>query len=444
MKKTYLVILAFFITFGAFAEVHELTVEQAVELALKSNPTMQGESVNLDTLKRARDFSFNDLLPSLNFQAAVSRSNEASSMVDPLSGGAIDLPQWSSIFNLQLQWLLNPAVFLGIKQNSIAYKGGLLQYEDAAMKVTRDIHKMYNNIYLFEKTLGIFKENLVTAKERYENALISYNNGFLRELDLKQIQAAYESLKPQLIEQENQLEVFLMNFKMLLGIKQSDELKLVHNVKLIEEVPIFDTQSLIDTYLTSRADIQKMETQIEALKVAKEAQLLGQLSPSLSISIGYNPISSIGENIDVDYADRGSFSIGISIPIGNYIFASIPLKAAMDMDDSIRQLEIALISYTMAAEFEIRKLDLELKKIKKSLDAEKFNSSLAEDVYVQTEEAYNDGNRVTYLELEEAQSKYNQARISYLSEQINLLNTIVDLEYALNECITNINCEVSK
>lgn len=461
MKKLYSVLFMIFVIFGISAESYELTVREAVEMALENNPNVQNEAVNLQTLKRAKDFSFNDLLPSLNFQAMAIRNNRAMPNIEdifeglgsmtgpPGSPGSPAEPSpmrepthWNAAFNLQAQWIFNPAQFVGIKNNVLSYQSGLLQYEDACMKVERDIKKMYHNIYLFEKTLGIFRENLATAEERYETSLISYNNGLLKELDLKQIRAAYEALKPTLIEQENQLEVILMNFKILLGIQQSDDLKLVYDIELLEDVPIFDTEELIDNYLTTRADIKKIEFDIDNLKYAKKAQLLGQLSPSLSLSAGYNPTGYIEKDVATEYRDRGMFSVGISIPLGNYIFATIPLKAAKDMDAKIKQLEIALTNYTMLAEFEIRKLDLELKKIKKSLEVEKINSSLAEDVYVETEKAYHDGNRVTYLELEETQSRYNQARISYLSEQINLLNTIVDLEYALNECISQINCEV--
>jgi outer membrane protein TolC len=60
-----------------------------------------------------------------------------------------------------------------------------------------------------------------------------------------------------------------------------------------------------------------------------------------------------------------------------------------------------------------------------------LNVSIAEKAYRLTEQGYRAGT-IEYLDLKDAENDLLQARLGVLTEKFNYLNTLLDLEAALN------------
>ncbi|MDR2747269.1 MAG: TolC family protein, partial [Treponema sp.] len=125
-----------------------LTVEEAVDLALKNNLSLQAGAITLDTKKRASDLVWNQFLPDLAVRGTLARQNKAATQSGtvpvvpygptqdlynylsqskepgiPIPGGTLynymmpysaTLPQWHLQGNFSATLTLSAALFAGI------------------------------------------------------------------------------------------------------------------------------------------------------------------------------------------------------------------------------------------------------------------------------------------------------------------------------------------
>ena len=70
-------------TVSAETNIITLTVDQAVDYANQNSKTLKSSAIDLEMKKRANDYKWNQLLPSVNVSATMSRSNE---YTDPTAG----------------------------------------------------------------------------------------------------------------------------------------------------------------------------------------------------------------------------------------------------------------------------------------------------------------------------------------------------------------------
>ncbi len=429
---------------GLAQEALSLTVQDAVELALEKNLSLQSEYIALGTREREHKAAWNDLIPSLSASGNLQRSSTAFSGDPPIIPGIPGITpdqsalpyngKWSVGLALNSSLLLNIAVGTAIKQTKIDYEAGLLSYDEAQKKLSRDVRKTYYSLVAIKADLEIKAFNIELAESRYNQARINYNNGLFSELQMLQAQVFAENSKPTYNNQYTQYQGALMNFKLLLGIPSSTVIEL--STPLVD-VTFFeaDPESLIERYSTGRLDILKINKAIESLENTKKLQAQGGRTPSLNLSLGWGTNVQDGFNSDQwqdgTWVDQVTLGIGLSVPLDSWIPFSNMDIALKGLQDEIDKLEFQRQLAHDAAEIEIKNLILSLENSMNTLKAYSFNVTLAQRTYDLTNVEYRDGNREV-LDLEEAQLDLLRAQQNILYERYNYITTLLDLEFALN------------
>lgn len=419
-------------------EVKILEVDEAVELAIENNLIVALERISLNTKRRIKDTTWNYFLPQVSLSASLSRTNEPPSMEIP-GVGIIELDHyWGLTFGLSASLTLSTSMIYGIKQTVIDYQTGVITLDMAERRITRDVKKIFYNLILMEENIKLMKQSIGAMKDRYEQAVSNYNNGFVSEYVMLSTQVAYENAKPGLQDLMIAYETLFMTFKQLIGFDRHEQLTISGT---IEPEAITVEKSELMELIEGRSDIRLQKKTVEMLKNLKDLRQ-SMLYPVFTVRFSMDPTFQGDpfsdswfyneETEEIPWAQRsGMIMFMITIPVDGLIPGSRSRVDIAGTKDAIKQAELVVIQTRNAAELEIETIYMKLEKSQKALDALKLNVGLAERAYNLAEEAYNAGSK-ELLEVQNSELELNRAKIEVLKEKYNYIMGLLDLEYALN------------
>jgi outer membrane protein TolC len=420
--------------------VRRISPDEAVELAIKNNLSLESARITLDTKKRKSDLVWNQFLPDLEVRGTLLRNNEVSepaTMDLPPPIGSITLgqatPEWVVQGNFSATLALTSALFAGIKTIQQDYRTGLVTLEKAKIQLERDIRKAYYQMLLLEESLTVQRDSLAAAERQVGIAQANYNSGLAPELTLLQARVNLENLKPDLEEGENSLKLAMANFAMLLGLPYDTRFELIPLEGDIIYADL-DTAGLISRAASGKIDILELQQQILYAKYGRTAQALQLWTPNLIFGWTWSP-TFIGDPWKDDWGDgdlwqkSGNFSITLQWKLNNLFPFTKEGQGLKDVDNQIKSANIGLAQMIRGTELEIYNTVLTLEKTQASIAARNQTVTLARESYESTERAYRAGLQDSNS-VQNAEEALRQARLGVVQQQFNYLLGLIDLEYA--------------
>jgi len=352
-------------------------------------------------------------------------------------------PRWNLSATLQARLDLTVSLFQGIRLTVQDYEAGLLSLADTRKKIERDVRKQFYNILLLEQQIQLTRDSIDQAQKRYEQTKVNYDNGLVDEYTLLSSQVALENIKPQLENLQLAHRNAIMGFNQMLGLDVNKETTLKGNIE--PQMVSLNTDELIKSHLSDRFDLQQIRQYIQILKTQKEAIVGGDgqsagLLPVLSFGFTADPTFQGDPTSDPLFADisndwqqtsRGAFSITITQPLDGLVPGSQTRVRIANLENDIQKQYVNLQQATEGAEIQVRGTIQNLNKVQQTLKVKELNVTLAERAYSLAQEAYQAGTR-DLLEVQNAEQELRQARVQVLSEKYNYVSGLLDLEYALN------------
>ena len=422
-----------------------LTVEEAVNYAKENSRSLKSANIDLQIKKRAKNFSWNVLVPSVQATGTMSRSNEVTNTMDAIMSAINPMykpaeiepsDHWKVVGGLTASLNLSVALIDGIRASFANYEAGLITWEQTYKETELNIRKMFYALLLQQESLNLQKTTLANAKNRFEQAKINFRNGLIPELSLLQTEVTYENQKPAIVKQEQALKEQLDTFAFLLGIPQGTEISL--SGEITPDFVELNPQELYQKYMENNLEIALFKKNLEMMKINYSAQNLQIYTPAVSLSYGWQPVLSV---ITADWGDKdnwfdnGSFSVTLAWNLTNMLpFSSASLKV-QDLKNNIEQMNLNLINLEENAKMKINNLVNVLNQSRAAIESSNRNISLAQKSYDMTSIAYRNGT-TELLDVREAETQLNQAKLALASEKFNYLSGLLDLEFAINSKLT--------
>lgn len=481
MNSKLIRFLAVFIAFAscgfAFAQESDsnknekliLTVEDAVNYALKNNQSLKSAAIDLEIKKRANSYSWNTFLPSASLSGTLARSNDidtikssiessaafptflqgaakggfaggleavskidSSKLIDDIYGSE-EAALWHPVGSLSFSWAFNAAMLKSISATKKQYEAGLISWEQSVRETEVNIKKMFYGILLAQENLKIQKESMRNAEARWHQAEINYRNGTVPRLSVLNSQVTYENMKPTILSAENSLKQTKETFGFLLGLPYGTKIDLTGTI----ETSYVDVNAdeLFKKYVEQNNEIKSLKKNIELIKTGIDATYLSTFTPSLAVSFGLQPTVS---NITKNWFDKDNYSEGGNLTITlaySNLFDMLPWSSNMqklkDSKQQLAQAEIGLEQLYQNAEIEVHKLCDNLTVSRANIEAMRNNVTLAQEAYDSTLKAYNNGTQ-ELLAVRDSESSLNQARLGLMNENYNYISAVLDLETKLN------------
>lgn len=409
----------------------EIDIKTAINLGLKNNLNLKSELLNLEKKRMASYTGWNTFIPDMSFTNTYSRMNSREKTNDT------DPNDLNLAFNFNLSLTLNAKMFYSIYSTVLDYNDGKIQIKQAQKQLTRDIKKSYYNLLLLKRKIDLAEESLNTEKNIYDQAIIDYKRGLKSEYDLLSAQVSYETLKPDLINAKDDYYLAELSFKNVLGIKDDVKIRLCEDLE-INQIK-FDSKELIDKYLSTGYDIQRLNLTKKML-LNQRKMGISALTPSFNFSFVSNPVlkydltkyNTWSNDPAKDWQDNlGNLSFSFSLPITSLVPFSQSQMDIINNEIEIQKINLSINQGKLDAEEAIIKSVSTLNKSLQSQELLKLNIDLAARAYGLANEAYRSGTK-DILNLQNSKTKLEKAKISLLEELINYLTTLIELEYQVN------------
>jgi outer membrane protein TolC len=442
MKKTAVLLFGLWFAVAgpavqAAQEVPEtltLTLEDAIELALRQNPNYLATREREGQARGIVRESVSRFLPSLNLQG-MNTLDEKLFVLEFPSFVPGEPPQRISIDftkNYQMALAFSVPLFAGgrlvagYKQAEYNLRSTQESIRLSEQETVFNVKKAFYGYLLAREFYVVAEEALKLAEEFHKNVKSLYDVGMSSKFDLLRSEVQVANLKPQLIRAKNGRDVGELSLKMVLGIDLGKPVAVVAK-GLLSSTPLDpDVDKWVEEALLKRPELQQIDHQRlmagETLKIARGARL-----PTLAIGGAYNSWADSMSFRKGTWQNYYSINLSLSIPLFNGFESQARMgqtRAAIREIDWIRKGLADMIA------FEVRQAILNYQQSRESLLSQEKNVEQAQEAVRIAELNFGEG-LATALDVLTTQVALSQARTNYSQGLYDCVMSEAQLEKAL-------------
>ena len=427
MKKYLLIVAALLVALPTFAQ-KQLTLDEAVKIALQKNPNLIKLKNSLDGAKAQLKNAYGDLLPSLGAQAGFNwqRIEDAGSSQRNFLGELVEVPA-STVENRSysvgigggvtlFNGLANYATISQRKDNLQASEYNISKLKQTIVYQTTDFYYVVLNA---EDLMRVREENVKYFQKFYESVNERNKLGSVAVADVYAAQVQLGNAELALIQAQNAYDQSKNGLLSYLALNVMEDFTLVNpfgSDRAIDANSYLknfeDIQTLVNVALDKRFDFKSQQLAVNQTESGLTIARSG-IYPSLSADYSYGS----GAVAVKDLFDRKSLRVGMSL--------NIPIFSNFSTETAIQQAEINkmnanedLLALERQIKIEVKQGHNDLVAAKKSLEVALKNVTAAEENRKINQERYNLGS-ATILEV-------LQANRDYVDALRNKINTVFD------------------
>jgi len=273
-----------------------LTLDKAIELALKNNYDIRLARKDIDRATAQIEEAYSNVWPSINGRADYTRNIKSqvlfippnspfnpSSTTQTISLGA------ANSFNLMVT--LNQTIFDMSVNTAIRMAGDYYNYYKYSAQSTEDdiifmVKQAFYTVLLTKQLIDVSTKSYEVAKANFDNVKSQYNQGASSEYDFLRAEVRLSNVNPLLIQSKNNYEMAKDNLKNLLAINLDENIEVEGNFELGEADSVLINQPAEDL-LQKNPMLIALEFQSSVLERNISLQRSGYY-PSLSGFANYN------------------------------------------------------------------------------------------------------------------------------------------------------------
>ena len=470
MKKKILgaACIALFAYGLSFADTVSLTLDQAVEYAMKNNRTLKSNDIDLAIKERAAKYSWNVFIPTVSVSGTMSRANEynpsskasgqmMSSMMGMISSLHPDIPitipsvkddydeekdRWTPVGSLNVSLNLSLSYIYKMKAAKADYEAGKITWEQSQNETIVSIKKLFYGLLLQQESLKIDKASLENKRQRMVQAETNFRNGAIPRLSLLQTQVDYQNTKPNVETAEQSLNQQLDTFAFLLGMPVGKD-TIILDGSIEPTFVDVSSENLIDQYRSNSLAIKGVEANIDVLKLNLQTLNMAAWTPALALSFTSTPAYIGSDKSDwlKDIGDRdkwydsGTLSFTLAFNVTNLLPWSTNRQQAQDLQANIDKLNLTLETVKENYKLEVRQAVDKLEQARTKIESMTRNITLAQEAYDATYRNYRNG-MTELLDLRDSETSLNQAKLGLLNQKFEYISALLDLETKLNTKLT--------
>ncbi|KAF0152868.1 MAG: outer membrane efflux protein [Ignavibacteria bacterium] len=427
MKKYFLIVSALLVTIPTFAQ-KQLSLDEAVRIALQKNPNLIKLKNSLDGAKAQLKSAYGDLLPSLGAQANFSwqRIEDAGSSQRNFLGELVQIAP-SNVENRSYSAGIGGGVTLfdGLanyanisqKQNSLESS----QYNIAKLKQTivYQTTDFYYVVLNAEDLMRVREENVKYFQKFYESVNERNKLGSVAVADVYGAQVQLGNAELALIQAQNAYDQAKNGLLSYLALNVMEDYLLVNpfGTDRVIDTNAFlknfeDMKTLVSVALDKRFDFKSQQLEVKSAVKGETIAFAGVL-PSLSANYNYGTGAVSMDKL----MDRTTLNVNMSLNIP--IFSRFATETAIQLAEiNTMNAKEDLLALERQIKIEVKQGYNDLIASKKSLEVALKNVTAAEENRKINQERYNLGS-ATILEV-------LQANRDYVDAQRNKINTVFD------------------
>ncbi len=420
---------------------YTFSIDEAVIYALENNYTARTSRLNIDAAEKKKSETTALGLPQINgtFDYTNFLKQGITLIPSEIFGG--EPGEFEEVFfgtkqNLNATVTLTQLIFdgsylVGLQSAKTYLKISELANEKTDQKIREAVINAYGNVLIAQESILILEKNVTVLQKNLIETRAILENGLAEEQDLEQQQITLATIKNEL-NKAKRLEIIAKEmFNLTLGIPLETLVILKENLSELalsaSDMNLINSNFDLNNHVDYRIADNNVISNELMVKFEKSRAL-----PSLGAFINYSSYAYNDNNIffNNDGNWHGSSLLGVSLNVP--IFSSLQRSARTQQAKiSLEQSEIAL---DQASEKLRLQVDTAKNKYQFALDSyqtTKHNLVLAERIANKEQIKFFEG-LSTSFNLANAQNQLYRKQQDYIQSILNIIQTKVELENALN------------
>ncbi len=318
------------------------------------------------------------------------------------------------------QLLFDGQVFVGLLARKAAILNAELTADVTKEQIKANVYKIYYQLAVGKRQINTIDANIANYEKLLHDTRIIYENGFAEKLDVDKVQVQLSNLQTQKLKTQNQLDAGVAGLKFLMNMRQRDQLILTDTLSEEElKSNILDQ----DYSYADRKEYQLLENSIDLGKYNVKRYQLSKL-PTLSFAANYSK-SAQRQQFDFfkgPYFTSSFVALRLNVPIfdggaknARIATARLNLMKTQNNLDNLKE----------SIDNDVTQSRINMKSAILTLDFQKKNIELAQQVYNSTKLKYDQG-LGSNQEISNAQADLVTAQNNYYGSLYDAVNAKID------------------
>ena len=414
----------------------KITLSDALTFALQNNTKIRKAKLDIDGGRYKVEEVRSQALPQITGNAGLNYNPIIGQQVVDFGGTTQTLKfgkKWNSTAGIQLsQQLFNQQVFTGLQAAKSSEEYYNLVSQLTEEQVIELVANNYYQVLVNRQQLTVIDNNMKNVKVIEKIIANQYQNGLAKKIDVDRIKVNITNLETQRSQTLNMITLLENQLKFSMGMPVTTTILLPETeLTEVSQLPQF-TDSVS---LTNKTEVKLLNNADKLLALQRKAYV-SEYYPSLALSGNYTYSS---QNDSFDFLNSSSTAIGFgSSAIG--LTLRVPIFNGFLTRAKIRQADVAIskakqdrLETNNALIFAFENAKIQLRNSLTTINAQKKNAALAEEIYKSTQNNYNNGLASltdlldTETSLTKAQNNYTEALLNYKIAEIQLIKSNGDI-----------------
>lgn len=401
-------------TLGVGAQTMNLTLDQAVEIALSDNPTVKIADLEIERYDYVKQQVWGNLLPQISASGQYSRSVVKSEMRGGISFGADNTFAFTGDVSLPL---FAPQIYRTLKLNKAQLAAAVESARATRIDLVAAVKVAFYNILLAEQSLEVLKESERTVQQTVDETQLKYDNGLASEYDLLTAQVQLSNLKPTILQTEQAIGVAKLSLKMYLSLPEQVEVNVVGELNQMRDMVFAGTD--LTTDISENSSLKQLDLQTEALKRQLKVANASRL-PTLA---AFGQVSFTGNDMDAlsffGNAEPPKHKFFWTHPISVGVALSVPIFSGLTKSAQSRSIKNQIMQLESQREYAAQQIDVQVRNAISSVLTAREKMFSQETTMKQAEKAFNisetryNAGAGTMLELNMARLNLTQSRLNF-------------------------------
>ncbi len=401
-----------------------LTLEQAIEIALSDNPTIQVAEQTIELKKISNKETALGLLPEASLSGAYTRTIKKQTMVMMGQKIEIGIPnQYQGGVSVSLP-IFAPTLYKSMKLTKTDVALAVEQARASRQDLINQVTKAFYQALLAQDSYAVLQKAFAQSEENFRIVNAKYEQGRVSEFDKISAEVQMRNMQPSVISARNGVELSKLQLLVLMNIEPETEIELQGSLNDYEEavfagVLTADTSSLKNNSTLAQLDMNVKMLQ-QSLSINKQS-----FAPIVALQFNYM-YTCMADDFkfkEYEWNPYSNVSLSVSVPLFKYSNISALKKTNLQIaqlmtnrDYTARQLAMQQQSYlnSMAASAE------QVSSNKEAIVQAQKGRDIAEKLY--------EVGRGTVLELNSAEVALTQAKLTYTQAIFDYLSAKADLD----------------
>ncbi len=421
-----------------------LSLEQCVRHSLDNNTTLQKDRLAVEAAAQSRREIVGALLPQLNASGGYTYNIQKTTFAMPnfinsMMPEAMRDPNAAKYMTVTMgmdqsanwgvaltQQLINFSLFNAVGIAKAAEEMAQLGVEADSKDVIAKTATLYYNAQILQYSLGLFDESLAVMERTSGIMEANRDNGLVKKVDADRIAVTKINLETEKSSLLQAFEVQKNLLKLEMGFPMTDDIEIEPlDMEALENQLLAETAEGFE--LEAQLPYQMLKQQQEMLDIQRKSAI-SEVLPVFTLNANYSE-NFMGDHFHGETYNRfpvSMVSVNMRMPLFSGMSKNAKVrKAGIELEKSLSDEEMLQQALTMGYE----NARMQLEQSRNSLESQKRNRQLAQDVLKVTESNYQEG-IAPLSDLLNASSSLIQAEMNYVSTLNNFVKAFIELKKA--------------